>query len=148
MRWAQIVGATVGVIAVATLSGCEKPPPSVTVWSGTGSVNEAAQCWSFESANLGPDQCAADILQGNRATGVPTLPITSGNTVGISVDNEVAAAGWTPIIGGQKVLEQPITDTYFRFTMPLVGPEQPIPLQIVAGKDANIRGVWIFQLQP
>lgn len=149
MRRVRVMGVTVvAVAAAASLAGCEKPPPAVSVFSGTTTVNEQALCWSFDSDSLAPGACAQDILQGRQTNGVANVPITAGNTVGISVDPAVAEAGWSPLIGGQQIVKEPITETYFRFTVPLGIPAEGVPLQIVAGRDTQIRGVWIFSLTP
>jgi hypothetical protein len=148
-RTSRYVGvAVLGGAAAVALAGCEKPPPAVSVFSGTTTLNEQALCWAFDSDSLAPGQCAQDILQGDQSGGGAVVPIQAGNTVGISVDPVVAQTGWTPTIGGQRIVDAPLTETYFRFTVPLGVPANGVPLQIVAGQDSSIRGVWIFKLQP
>ncbi len=137
--------AAVAVVAFG-LSGCEKPGPLVSVWSGTSSVHQEALCWEFNGDNLAPGACAADILSGTAGT-APTLRVTAGSTVGISVDTTVADVGWTPVIGGQKLTTTPINETYYRFTFPQVEvPAEGYRLQIVAGRDTKTRGIWSFKL--
>lgn len=150
MRALRAMGVAVTTAAAAmTLAGCEKPPPAVSVFSGTTTVHEQALCWAFDSDALAPGQCAQEILDGSASGGVADVPVTAGNTVGISVDPSVAEVGWVPVIGGQQVVQQPITETYFRFTVPLLPqgwPAEGLPLQIVAGQTAKARGVWVFKL--
>lgn len=140
----------IGLAAVAGLSltGCQKPPPSITVWTGAESLNQPALCWAFESDILQPGECAEEILQGQNAEALTIIKPVAGNTVGISVDPEVAESGWTPVLGGQRVTQTPLTSTYFRFTFPLGVPQTGVPLQVVAGKDAKTKGIWSVRLIP
>lgn len=151
MRRAHVFGLVALAGAAMSLTACEKPPPGVSVFSGTTSVRSEALCWAFESDQLTPGECAQEILQGQSPPDAQNLTVTPGNTVGISVDPAIAESGWTISIGGQKLIETPLTTTYFRFTLPdlpsQLGTEQ-LPLQIIAGQNTKIRGVWIVGLQP
>ncbi|MEI2715802.1 MAG: hypothetical protein V9E98_02200 [Candidatus Nanopelagicales bacterium] len=151
MRRAQVLGLVALAGAAMTLTACEKPPPGVSVFSGPASVRSEALCWAFESDQLTPGECAQEILQGQPTGGIQNLSVTPGDTVGVSVDPVVAESGWTISIGGQKLIETPLTTTYFRFTLPdlpsQLGTEQ-LPMQIIAGQNTKIRGVWIVGLQP
>lgn len=150
MRRAQALGfALVTATAALSLTGCEKPPPSVSLFSGTTSVHTEALCWAFDSDTLAPGQCAEDLISGRDTSRVPTLDVQDGNTVGISVDEVVAETGWTiSAVGGQSVTPQPLTTSYYRFTFG-GGATEPILLQIVAGQNTSqMRGLWIVRLQP
>jgi hypothetical protein len=134
-----------------TLSACEKPAPGVSVFAGTATEHRAALCWSFDGTALSSEVCAQDVVQEALAgDGVASIPVIPGQTIGISVDPVVAAQGWTPVISTQRLVEQPITSTYFRFTFPDLQqvPEGGLPLQIVAGTGEETRGIWIFRLIP
>lgn len=150
MRRAHVFGLAALAAASLTLTGCEKPAPGVSVFNGPASVRSEALCWAFDSDALSPGDCAQEILQGQTTTGVQALTAIPGDPVGISVDPAVAESGWTVRVNGQEVTSQPLTDTYFRFMLPdLPAPiQQPLLLQIVAGQNTKIRGVWIVALQP
>ena len=135
-------------VATLALAGCQKPPPAISFWTGTTSTSEPALCWAFESDNLQPAECAQEIISGRQTDGLTILEPMAGNTVGISVDPEVAAAGWTPTLGGQALTQSPLTTTYFRFTFPLGVPETGLPLQVVAGQDTRTKGIWSVLLLP
>jgi hypothetical protein len=81
---------------------------------------------------------------------VAQIPILPGNVIGISVDPVVADAGWYPVIGSQRLTQQPVTSTYFRFTYPDLQeiPEAGVALQVVAGQGEETLGLWVFQLVP
>ena len=137
---------------VAALSGCEKPNPGVTVFSGTNSERQQAICWSADAAeSVEARGCASSIIQeaidGGR---VPTVNVVPGSTVGISVDPVIADHGWIPSVGGQQLSQTPITSTYFRFTFPEVtaSPEGGYEMRIQAAGEnpANLRGLWVFKL--
>ena len=77
------------------------------------------------------------------------VPVIPGQVIGISVDPVVADAGWFPVIGSQRLTQQPITSTYYRFTYPDLQevPADGVSLQVVAGADGTL-GLWVFQLIP
>jgi hypothetical protein len=138
-------------VAVLALSGCEKPAPGVSVFSGTTTVHREALCWEFEGDQLAPGACAQDIVE--RALSgaeVGTIPVVPGSTVGISVDPVVADSGWFPVIGDQRLTEQPLTTTYYRFQFPSLNqvPADGLSMQVVAGRDTKTRGIWVFKLTP
>lgn len=95
--------------------------------------------------------CAQDIvteaISGERIARIPVAP---GQTVGISVDPVVADAGWTPVIGNQRLTSQPINALYFRFAYPELQevPPDGLDMQIVAGRGAQTKGIWVFKLVP
>jgi hypothetical protein len=138
----------------AALTGCEKPNPGVTVFSGTNSEHAQALCWSPDAAeSVQARGCAGDILQKAVDGGeVPIITVTPGDVVGISVDPVVADNGWVPVVGNESLSQTPITTTYFRFTFPeaVTAPEGGFEMQIkAAGENASdLRGIWLFKLTP
>ncbi|MEZ5115936.1 MAG: hypothetical protein R2737_06680 [Candidatus Nanopelagicales bacterium] len=139
------------VVAGLGLAACEKPAPSVSVFSGTTTQHREALCWSFDSDSLAPGSCAQDLVtKALEGDGVATIPVVPGETIGISVDTVVAEAGWTPVIGGQKLVQTPLEGTYYRFVYPDLQevPADGLSLQVVAGRDTKTRGVWVFRLAP
>jgi hypothetical protein len=149
-RWA-LVG--VVVLTGSVLTACEQPAPGITAFSGTNSVRAEALCWAFDADSLAPDACARDIIAGNELGGAPELPVNlnPGTVVGISVDKAVAEDGWVPALGGQRLVNSPITETYYRFTFPPTFPQAELPanglgLQILSGPQTQLRGVWAVRL--
>ncbi len=140
--------AGVAVLALG-LTACEKPNPGATVFSGTSSQSRQAACWGFDGASIDANACAQDVIEaaasGKQTAEVRTVP---GQVIGISVDPVVADAGWSPRINGQSLAPTPITSTYFRFTFPEFQeiPEDGLLMEIVAGKDEQTRGIWVFKL--
>jgi hypothetical protein len=134
------------------LSGCEKPYPGVTVWSGTSSEHSEALCWQpAETGGLTAKECAEEVLAtAGSGQGISALEVAPGDTVGISVDPVVADGGWSVQIGGKSVVAN-LTDTYYRFTFPeQVATEGPgYTMQVIAAAKPNgARGYWFFQLVP
>ena len=133
------------------LAGCEQPSPGVTVWSGTNSVHEEAVCWQPEGQALTAQECAENVLDAAaKGEGIPRLEVRPGNTVGISVDRSVAAAGWSVQIAGQT-LAAGLNETYHRFTFPenVARGGDGYTLQVIAAAQGNgVRGHWFFQLVP
>lgn len=139
------------VATAAALSGCEKPYPGVTVWSGTNSEWKHALCWSFDAGTpVDEVRCAENIISGAESGNeIPRLQVISGNTVGISVDPVIADNGWFPVINNQPLTE-PIFSTYWRFTFPDFEqiPEGGLEMQVRAnGEGDSTRGIWVFQLE-
>lgn len=144
------LAATVAVLSVLGLAACEKPAPGVSVVSGMTSAYRAALCWSFDGEPLSAETCAQDVVtEALDGADVARVPVIPGQVIGISVDPVVADAGWFPVIGSQRLTQQPITSTYYRFTYPDLQevPADGVSLQVVAGADGTL-GLWVFQLIP
>jgi hypothetical protein len=145
-------------VAALALTACEKPAPGATVFSGTTSVHREALCWSSDPARAyTQEDCSVDVSGAGSQESVfqalddyvATLEVSAGDTVGISVDHEVAESGWSVTINGRPLHRDLLTETYFRFTMP----PQPLrrgsaEMQIQASTlDATLaRGFWVFRL--
>ena len=137
------------VSALLLLSGCTKPLPNATVFSGSNSQNRQATCWAFESDELGTGDCAQDLIaQAASGDAVSVVSVFPGDTVGISVDPAVAETGWFVVLGDKRLNANPITSLYYRFTCPetQVIPAEGELLQIYASTGVGARGIWIFKL--
>ncbi|NHC46893.1 hypothetical protein [Motilibacter aurantiacus] len=119
------------------LTACEKPVPSVTVYAGSSSQRAEATCWNHDEAALPADEVQRCATQEGTL-----LEVHSGDVIGISVDKEVAEAGWRPP-GAQEISHE----TYY--SLPL-GQEltEEVALDIVAFDESGEqpRGVWRFRL--
>ena len=147
MRVSRLLVAAALTVSVGTLAGCEQPDPAVSAFSGTQSVRASALCWSGSSGGLASGQCAQDIISGDQIGNAPSLSVRAGNVVGISVDTAVAEKGWVPAIGGQRLVDAPIKETYFRFTFPSATlPDTGVGLQVLAGSGSQLNGVWAIRL--
>jgi hypothetical protein len=143
-----LVLAGAAVLALG-LTGCEKPTPGATVFSGTSSQFRQAACWAFDADALDANSCAQDVIEAAAAgSQTATVRVVPGQVIGISVDPVVADAGWSPRVNGQSLVPSPITSTYFRFTFPEFQElsEEGLIMEIVAGNDEATRGIWIFRL--
>lgn len=141
-----VVGAAT---AALVLTGCQKPAPGASVFSGTTTVHSEAACWAFEAPSVDADACAQDVLaKASAGEAVASIPVIPGEVIGVSVEPVVADAGWSIRVGGQAITQTPLTTTYFRFTFPDLQqvPAEGLSMEIVAGDDAGTKGVWLFQL--
>ncbi|MGB8019828.1 MAG: hypothetical protein WCF04_01210 [Candidatus Nanopelagicales bacterium] len=139
-------------LAPLVLSGCEKPNPGATVWSGTQSEHVEALCWQRDEGKaLGPLDCAQDVLaQASSGEGIARLEVSPGDTVGVSVDTKVADSGWALTIAGQTLVSG-LHETYYRFTFPeqVVTDGTGYTMQVIASAEpTGTRGYWFFQLVP
>lgn len=149
MRKTRISAVAAIVLIPLALTACTKPTPGATVVSGTSSAHREAACWSFEDTGLDPATCSEDLIaKASSGEVVGKVTVVPGSTVGISVDPVVAESGWYPVIGNQRLVSEPITSTYYRFTYPegQAIPEGGAALQIIAG-DESARGLWVFSLE-
>ncbi len=145
-------GAVLAAFTIATLlvlTGCMKPMPGATVFSGSNSQHRQATCWAFDSEELGAGDCAQDLIaQAAEGDAVSVVSVFPGDIVGISVEPVVAETGWFVVLGDQRMNVDPITTYYHRFTFPetLEIPAEGILLQIVASTGVGARGIWVFKL--
>ncbi|RKS68521.1 hypothetical protein CLV35_3649 [Motilibacter peucedani] len=143
----RLRGAALGlaVLAPLVLAGCDKPTPGVTAFAGSSSHRADAACWSQKSSSP-VQESACDAT----ATDVE---VGAGDTVGISVDKDVADAGWKVQIGdgqqAQVVTPKTLKTTHFKLP---VGSSltQDFPLTVVAFDKSGqqVRGIWKFRLVP
>jgi hypothetical protein len=135
-------------VSLISLTACAKPAPSVTVFSSANSVHAEAVCWDADCSQERITSALAGVE-------IATLAVTPGRTIGISVDSEVAEAGWQPaiIVNGQaQTLEQNVIHKrYWRMTFPESTrgsfPAAGFSLQIVSNPTADgHRGAWFFTL--
>ena len=148
----RLVIGTFGATAVAaSLAGCSKPTPEVTIWTGTTSVIASATCWApDEGAAAAIKDCLANATSGS-AQDVPKLPITPGGVVGINVESALEESGWTPAISGQALTPAaPLSQSYFDFTIPdaTEAPEEGFLLTVTANgkQEGTGSGIWLFRL--
>ena len=139
---------------------CEKPKPEITVFSGSHSLHTAAICWTHDgSSAIGTAGCSDAELNSLVTSGKePTLDVQAGGTLGISVDSDVAAAGWAPALvlhgQAQALTSGPIHRRYWKMQFPetaassLMG--QSLTLQVVskALNQQDLRGLWLVSLVP
>jgi hypothetical protein len=140
------------VALAASLTGCEKPLPSVSMFTTTNLsvlssdniVREEAICWAFDPAErVQADDCTPDRL--------PTLEVVPGDVIGISVDPVVAERTWYPAIGESALSGAPLTETYFRFTLTESDlADGALDLRIVAlgagEQDRQASGLWVLRI--
>lgn len=150
-----VLSVLVAAAGVLTLAACEKPAPSITVFSGTTSAHREAICWSFESDRaVEESDCSIDLetqpageVAETLLEEIAVIPATPGETVGISVDPVVAESGWLVTINGRPLIREPVTEKYFRFTMPpqpLRDGDAQLVVQALTDDGAQVRGSWIF----
>ena len=140
----KMAAMVLAVAGAAALAACEKPPPGVTVFTGTSSERLAPTCFSWDG-QIDPQHCLNDAAQKAASGQTSSLTVVPENVVGISVDTSIAEQGWYPAIAGQRLSQEPITETYFRFSFPRV-PANPqgYPLAIIS--EGEQKGVWAVRM--
>ncbi len=153
MNARRLLASASAVGACLALSACEKPVPIVTVVSGGESVYTEASTWCFEGQT--PPDCA------QRESGVPSLSVRGGETVGVDVDRELAERGWYIELaepegqgaeGSQPSQPQRSGEQdghYFTFTAPNLPPGSELLLHVRAvGEGDQDSGEVTFRLTP
>lgn len=133
-----------GVTALLALTGCDKPSPAVTVFSGSESARSEARCWDRSGETVDPNGSTC-----SNEEGIKSLEVKPGQTIGISVDTSVADAGWFVAVG-QTRLSDTLDNTYHRFTLTDQQLSQgPLNLQVIALDDTKKgpRGLWFVKLE-
>jgi len=152
-----LLAALAGGLSLLSLSACEEPAPGATVFSGSTSAHREAICWSFDASRAADkSDCSLDLdtqPAGDAAQAlldeIAIIPTTPGETVGMSVDPDVAANGWVVSINGRSLNRQPVTEKYFRFTMPpqpLRQGDAQLVIQALTEDGSEVRGSWLFGL--
>lgn len=140
----KLAGVVLAVAATVGLSSCEKPPPGVTVFTATSSQRISPTCFSWDG-QIDAQQCitqAADRAANGQTAQLDVIP---ENVVGISVDPAIADQGWYPTIAGQRLTQDTLDSTYFRFSFPRVpASPQGYPLAIISEGDE--KGVWAVRM--
>lgn len=131
------------VMAVALLSGCQAPSPTVTAATIGASAQAQAICWSSTASTPIGEECRLD------ASLVRTLTVTPGEFVGFSVDKKIAESGWVISINGQRATQGILRTPYYRFTTgENTFANGPLEVEVYAlTADNKARGVWAFTLE-
>ena len=148
------------VFSLLALTGCDKPHPNATVFSGSNSVTRAAICWSPDANRTFTDsECLVQVADGKLsaqavaelADYLEPIPVKPAQTIGISVDPEIADAGWTITINSRPLNSQPISTTYYRFALSERDLRRgSLEMRVFAAADdqKSQRGYWLFELSP
>lgn len=144
-------------LGLFALTACQEPAPGATVFSGSTSAHREAVCWSsdptqaVEKGDCSLDleaQPAGDVAQ-TLLDEIAIIPTTGGDNVGISVDAAVAENGWLVSINGRSLNRNPLTEKYFRFTMPptaLRRGDAQLVISALTEDGSQVRGTWLFGL--
>ena len=130
------------VLAPLLLTGCEKPSPGITVFAGSTSQRAEAACWAQDAdGSVQQPACAGESTE---------IEVGTGDTLGISVDKNVAESGWRIRINDEEVTPETIEDTYYKVPVASGLGGQEFKMQIFALSESGqeIRGAWNFTLVP
>ena len=143
----RLLAAASTALALAVLTGCEKPAPLVTLVSGGQSIYTQANTYCFEEGQtIDSGECA------QRAQGRTRLEVRPGELVGVDVGKDLVERGWRIRLGNDEnpANTSPVIQGRHYFTFDAPGlPEEGAPFMVstVDEQDA-MTGVWLFQLVP
>ena len=140
----KVAGVVLAVAATAALASCEKPPPGVTVFTGTSSQRLAPTCFSWDG-QINAEECITQAAERAASGQTKALDVVAENVVGISVDPAIAEQGWYPSIAGQRLTQDTLTTTYFRFSFPRV-PASPEGYPLAVISEGEEKGVWAVRM--
>ncbi len=147
----RLVAGAVGALALAALSGCERPAPIVTVVNSGNSVYAEANVYCFEGQSVAEANCA---VRSDRTT---LLKVQGGQTVGVDVDKALLDGGWLVELsdpdapgGSAEPQQSEVQDGhYFAFTAPNLRQGSSVLLTVRSlDRQLNPTGEWAFTLVP
>ncbi|MEU8134409.1 hypothetical protein [Streptodolium elevatio] len=139
-RHAAVAGAV--VLGAFALTGCEKPTPIVTLVNGSDSVAIEESCSKSDLADEAKTrECSKDSK---------VLKVTTGTTLRVGVDKELADSGWKLQIGERE--SDVIKDKTFQnmYTVPEDAFEDEKQIQVAVvkvNKAGDSVGAWTFVLE-
>jgi hypothetical protein len=143
----RLLAATSAGLALAALTGCEKPAPLVTLVSGGQSVYTEANVYCFEE-----DKTIEDGKCAERAQGPTRLEVRPGERVGVDVGKDLVERGWRIQLGPGDNAENvsPVLEDqhYFTFTAPGLPEEGAAFTVFTVNEEEETTGRWLFQLVP
>jgi hypothetical protein len=146
----RLAAGAVAALALAALSGCERPAPIVTVVNAGNSVYAEANVYCFEGQSVAEANCA---VRSDRAT---ELEVQGGQTVGVDVDKALLDGGWLIELAdpdapaAAEPQQSEIQDGhYFAFTAPNLRQDSSVLLTVRSlDRQLNPTGEWAFTLVP
>ena len=148
----RLLATATAALGIATLAGCEKPAPIVTVVNAGQSVYAEANTYCFEGQSLQEGDCAV------RHEGTTRLEVQGGETVGVDVGKALAESGWLielsdPAAQGEQAQPQQSEvqeGHYFTFTAPNLPSDGELLLTVRSLDEEQQRptGEWSFTLVP
>jgi hypothetical protein len=143
----RLLAAASATLALAALTGCEKPAPLVTLVSGGTSVYTEATTYCFEEdTTVEGGECA------KRADGPTRLEVRPGERIGVDVGKDLVERGWRIQLGTGEDPNQvsPVLEDqhYFSFTAPGLPPEGEVFTVFTVDEQDARTGEWRFELVP
>jgi hypothetical protein len=145
------VGAALGAVSAGllVLSACDKPTPLATVTIGTNSVDTEAACYE-DGKSISNQEIASCMEKKSKAS----IKMTTGDTLRLGVDPEIADTGWVLYMNGAPALSEPYKKTYRSFAgidlfaSQTGGPSvKSVKLSILeVDGDGKFKGVWNFRI--
>ena len=132
-----------GSCLLVGLAGCQKPTPGVTVSSGTHSVHVESATYCRDGQTVAKQDCVEHVSR------VGIIEVKQGNRVGIDVDNAIAKHGWILVDADAKARSAVQDEHHFAYVPDFQrGPVIHLEIRSLdhVADDANITGVWKFQL--
>ncbi|MGW0912202.1 DUF2771 domain-containing protein [Streptomyces sp. NPDC002784] len=129
------------------LSACEKPTPMATITVGSSSVSEEATC-----GGEGEALKAAALTECLKETDIKSLTVDPDETVRFGVDPDIADNGWTIMMNGQPLLQEPLKKTYTTipgsvFFNAQYGAQGNSTLVSIREGEKETTGLWSFKLK-
>ncbi|MFE6285682.1 DUF2771 domain-containing protein [Streptomyces sp. NPDC057877] len=129
------------------LSACDKPTPMSTITVGSDSVSSEATCY-----NDGDALKTADLTECLRDEDIDSITVDPDEIVRFGVDPEVADEGWTILMNGQPLLNEPLKKTYTTipgsvFFNAQYGAQGDSTLVSIKEGEKDARGLWSFKLK-
>ena len=150
-RLAASLGAGVCLLG---LTGCQKPTPIVSLYSGGSTIHDASFSYCFPGQDPAKEQGAEGACRFDADRAPTRLEVKPGDPVLVDVDKDLADAGWVVALmpeGGQRQTLA-VMDGHTGTFQPDFnqGARQFVEVRKLESPrtDARVLGLWLFEIVP
>ena len=149
------LAALAAAVALVGLTGCEKPSPGVTLFSGNATVRDEAFSYCFEDQDPQAAEGSEDACRLDADRTPKVLEVRPGDTVTVDVDKDLVEDGWFAALrveGQDPVRTAVVVDEHTTRIQPDFnqGARQFVEVRKLAEprEDAQVTGLWLFAVVP
>ncbi|MEO6712584.1 MAG: DUF2771 family protein [Mycobacteriales bacterium] len=132
----RYVPAAAAVLAMVSVTACEKPAPHITVFSSGRVINVDAGRYCF-------DECT------EHAPPTKSIRVRRNSVIGIDVPKRVAEKSWILQVGEEVLFTAPRKESHYALNVPNL-PAGALPVTIVEvgdGLQGKPTGAWQFEFR-
>lgn len=156
-RRRRLIASLGACAALVGLTACEKPTPSVTIYSSGTSIHDSALSYCFEGQDLTREPGTEGACRFDTEDRVAkVLEVRPNEEVLVDVDREISESGWLVVLRGSQPGQQSRLaiqqDEHVTRFQPDFSQSPVITVEIQKlerpAEDARPTGIWQFQIVP